>query len=197
MKSTPTILFILSLCLLCFGCAAPQQEAAPEALMEMESTVYNIGAEDVLEIAVWQNEDVSRTVTVRPDGNISLPLIDDIQASGLSPEELKRKITEKLKPFMTEIPEVSVIVLEANSKRFYVQGEVRTPGIFPLRSRTTVSQAITLAGGFTEFAKKNKIQIIRRWNGQPETIQVKYKKIMKGSFQDDVSLKPGDIIVVP
>jgi polysaccharide biosynthesis/export protein len=191
---------LLSVMILLFfaaGCSA-SEEVFPETVTAVQPEKYEIGAEDVLEIAVWQNHDVSRTVTVRPDGNISLPLVNDIQAAGLSPEELKGKIEQKLKPFMTATPEVSVLVLEANSKRFFVQGEVNHPGIFPLRNRTTISQAITLAGGFTEFAKKNKIRILRKWKGRQETIEVKYKNILKDeSGKEDVLLKPDDVVIVP
>lgn len=163
-----------------------------------ETEVYLIGPEDVLEIAVWQNLDLSRTVTVRPDGQISLPLVDDVKAAGLSPEALKNSIREKLKPFMAAEPEVSVIVLQVNSKRFMVQGEVNSPGVFPLRTRTTVSHAITLAGGFTEFAKPNRIRILRSWQGTQETIAVRYKRILQaGRGEEDVVLKPDDIVVVP
>jgi len=188
---------VLLICFIVAGCASSKEELT-EAEVVPEEETYLIGAEDVLEVAVWQNEDVSRTVTVRPDGNISLPLVDDIEAVGLSPEELKTRIEEKLTPFMAAAPEVSVIVLEANSKRFFVQGEVNTPGIYPLRNRTTISQAITMAGGFTEFAKRNKIRILRKWKGRQETIPVKYKKILKeDSGEIDVQLKPDDIIIVP
>jgi len=188
---------VLGVCFLAAGCAAAGG-ARPEVQEGVETEPYKIGAEDVLEIAVWQNQDVSRTVTVRPDGHISLPLVDDIQAAGLSPEELKNRVRDKLSPFTATMPEVSVIVLQVNSKRFVVQGEVNNPGVFPLRNPTRVSHAITLAGGFTEFAKKNKIRIVRRWQGQPQTLRVKYKKIMKGGAgEEDILLKPDDIVLVP
>jgi len=188
---------VVTACFLLAGCAS-SEEALPEQEIVAETEPYKIGPEDVLEIAVWQNPDVSRTVTVRPDGNISLPLVDDIRAGGLSPEELKGRIEEKLKPFMTSGPEVSVIVLQVNSRKFFVQGEVNSPGIFPMRARTTVSQAITLAGGFTEFAKKNKIRILRKGKGKQKVIEVKYKKILQDeSGREDVLLRPDDIVIVP
>jgi polysaccharide export outer membrane protein len=187
----------VTVCFFLTGCAT-SEEVIPKKKIVAEPETYKIGAEDVLEVAVWQNPDVSRTVTVRPDGNISLPLVDDVRAIGLSPEELKRTIKTRLKPFMTSEPEVSVIVLQVNSKKFYVQGEVINPGTFPMRNRTTVSQAITLAGGFTEFAKKNKIRILRKWQGKPETIKVKYKKILKDETgTEDVLLRPDDVVIVP
>jgi polysaccharide biosynthesis/export protein len=183
----------------CFGlgCAAAAPAQRPNPRPEVPE-VYTIGPEDVLEIAVWQNQDLSRTVTVRPDGMISLPLINDVQAAGLTPEGLKTEIARKLIDFLKGTPELSVIVVEANSRKFYVQGEVRTPGTYPLRSPTTVSQAITLAGGFTEFAKKNKIRVIRRCHGAPEVMEVNYRSIIKaGSPEDDFPLMPGDTILVP
>ena len=197
MRRTPFSGFVLLLCCLGLGCVAPAATQRPNARFEGPE-VYTIGPEDVLEIAVWQNRDLSRTVTVRPDGMISLPLINDVQAAGLTPEGLKTEIARKLVDFVKGTPEVSVIVVEANSRKFYVQGEVRNPGIYALRSRTTVSQAITLAGGFTEFAKKNKMTVIRRYHGAPEVIAVNYRRIVEaGSVEDDFSLMPGDTILVP
>lgn len=191
------IFALLAVCLLAAGCASSREVPPPEAPAP-EPETYEIGAEDVLEIAVWQNEDVSRTVTVRPDGNISLPLVDDIRAVGLSPEQLKVEIEQRLQPFMAAAPEVSVLVLEANSKRFFIQGQVNSPGTFPLRNRTTLTQAITMAGGFTEFARKRKIRILRSWKGAQQTLHVNYKKIGKeGAGQADILLRPDDVVIVP
>lgn len=164
---------------------------------EARNGEYVIGAEDVLEIAVWQNQDLSRTVTVRPDGKISLPLVHDIQAAGLTPGELKQALTRSLRPYM-DSPNVTVIVQQINSWRIFVQGEVRAPGVYPIKSRTTLSQAVTLAGGFTEFAKKGKIKILRKKNGRTETISVNYNRIVSdpGSEQD-IYLEPGDTVIVP
>jgi len=189
---------LLAVCLLAPGCASSPPAVSPPAGGVEPVEAYRIGAEDVLEIAVWQNPDVSRTVTVRPDGSISLPLVDDVRAVGLSPVQLKKTIEERLKPFMATAPEVSVLVLEANSKRFFVQGQVHTPGTFPLRSRTTLTQAITMAGGFTEFARQKKIRILRIGKGGQQTLRVNYKKIgEEGSGQPDVVLRPDDVVIVP
>ena len=164
---------------------------------EPRNEEYVIGAEDVLEIAVWQNQDLSRTVTVRPDGKISLPLVHDIQAAGLTPDELKQALTRSLRPYM-DAPNVTVIVQQINSWRIFVQGEVRTPGVYPIKSRTTLSQAIALAGGFTEFARKGKIKILRRKNGRTETISVNYNRIVSDPRSElDIYLKPGDTVIVP
>lgn len=193
------LLFFLAILLSCgivSGCLPPTPaEVSKKA--DPASEVYVIGPEDVLEISVWQNQDLSRTVTVRPDGKISLPLVNDIPAAGMTPEQLKREITRGIQPYV-ETPEVAVIVQQINSWRFYIQGEIRSPGVYPLRSNTTLSQAVTLAGGFTEFAKKGKIQIFRKWQGYSQILEVNYNRILSGKAVDeDVTLRPGDTIVVP
>jgi len=158
---------------------------------------YLIGPEDVIEVFVWKEPDVSRVVLVRPDGKISLPLIGDIKAEGLSPkalaEELKRAFSEYI-----EAPEVSVIVNEVNSPKIYVMGKVNSPGVFPLRSEITVLQAITLAGGFAEWAKKSKIIILRKIGEKDKRIVVNIDRVIDGKRgAEDVRLQPGDRIIVP
>jgi polysaccharide export outer membrane protein len=158
---------------------------------------YMIGPEDVLYIHVWREDAVSRTVPVRMDGNISLPLIHEIKAAGLTPLQLEAVITERLKGFY-ENPTVSVIVMETNSFKVYVSGEVRTPGVYRLRSDTTILQIIPMAGGFTEWAKQRKILVIRKENGKETRFTVDYKKAMKGDDpSSNVMLKAGDTIIVP
>ena len=158
---------------------------------------YLIGPEDVIEVFVWKEPDVSRVVLVRPDGKISLPLIGDIKAEGLSPkalaEELKRAFSEYI-----EAPEVSVIVNEVNSPKIYVMGKVNSPGVFPLRSEITVLQAITLAGGFAEWAKKSKVIILRKTGEKDKRIVVNIDRVIDGKKgAEDVRLQPGDRIIVP
>lgn len=168
-----------------------QAEIAPD------SGSYVIGPEDVLYIHVWREETLSRTVPVRVDGNISLPIINEIRAAGLTPLQLKEALTVRLKEFI-ESPNVSVTVMEANSFKVYVSGQVRTPGVYRLRSETTVLQIIPMAGGFTEWANQKKILIIRRENGKEKRITVNYKKIMKGDDAgSNITLKPGDTVIVP
>jgi polysaccharide export outer membrane protein len=158
---------------------------------------YTIGPEDVLYIHVWKEEALTRTVPVRMDGKISLPLIQEINAAGLTPLELKELLTRKLKEFI-ENPVVSVTVVEANSYKVYVSGQVKSPGVYRLRSETSVAQIIPVAGGFTEWANQKKILIIRNENGREKRIKVNYKKIMNGSDpSSNVILKAGDTIVVP
>jgi polysaccharide biosynthesis/export protein len=160
---------------------------------------YVIGPEDVIEVSVWKNTDLSKVVKVRPDGQISLPLIGDVNASGLTPTALKDAIANKLKEYK-ETPLVSVIVVEINSYNIFVMGEVVHPGKYSLKSNTTLLQALSLAGGFTPYASRNKILLMRK---DPATfavseIRVKYDKILSGNDpQRDILLKPGDTIVVP
>jgi len=169
---------------------APAQVAA-------DSDRYVIGPEDILYIHVWREDALSRTVPVRMDGNISLPIINEIKAAGLTPLQLKEVLTARLKEFI-ETPTVSVTVTEANSFKVYVSGQVRTPGVYRLRSETTLLQIIPMAGGFTDWANQRKILIIRRENGREKRITVNYKKIVKGGVPDsDITLKPGDTVIVP
>ena len=157
---------------------------------------YVIGCEDLLYIHVWKEDAISRTLPVRTDGNISLPLIREIKADGLTPRQLEAVITEALKRFY-ENPNVSVTVMEINSFKVYVSGQVKTPGVFKLRSKTTILQIIIMAGGFTEWAKQKKILVIRKEDGMESRITVNYKKAMKGDPRSNITLKPGDTIIVP
>ena len=157
---------------------------------------YVIGCEDVLYIHVWKEDAISRTLPVRTDGNISLPLIREIKADGLTPRQLEAVITEGLKRFY-ENPTVSVTVMEINSFKVYVSGQVKLPGVFKLRSKTTILQIIIMAGGFTEWAKQRKILVIRKETGKEMRITVNYKKAMKGDPRSNITLKPGDTIMVP
>jgi polysaccharide export outer membrane protein len=168
-----------------------------QAEIATDTDQYVIGAEDVLYIHVWKEEAFTRTVPVRIDGKISLPLVQDVKAAGLTPLQLKEVLTRKLKEFV-ENPVVSVTVMEANSYKVYVSGQVKTPGVYRLRSETSVAQIIPMAGGFTEWANQKRILIIRNENGREKRITVNYKKILSGSDPSlNITLKPGDAIVVP
>ena len=161
------------------------------------SESYVIGPEDVLYIHVWKEDALSRTVLVRMDGKISLPLVDDVQAAGLTARQLKEVLTKKLKEFIDN-PNVSVIVTEPNSFKVYVSGQVRNPGVVRLRTETSIFQLIAMVGGFTEWANQKKILIIRKENGKEKRITVNYKKIVKGDAPDsNIILKSGDHIIVP
>ncbi len=159
---------------------------------------YVIGPEDVLAINVWREPEISRTVPVRPDGKISLPLIGDLEASGLTPVNLRNAVAEKLKAYISN-PEVTVIVQEVKSQKFNIVGAVLRPGSYDLAKPVTVLDAIALAGGFQEFAKVSKIYVLRRMaDGSRKTLPFNYKAVIRGRrFDQNVELKPGDTIVVP
>jgi polysaccharide export outer membrane protein len=168
-----------------------------QAEVAVEGDQYVIGPEDILYIHVWKEEALTRTVPVRMDGKISLPLIQEVKAAGLTPLQLKEVLMRKFKEFI-ENPIVSVTVVEVNSYKVYVMGQVKTPGVHRLRSETTVTQIIVMAGGFTEWANQKKIVIVRKEDGREKRIKVNYKKIMdSGNPNSDVILKAGDTIVVP
>lgn len=171
--------------------------ALPPSLASEESHDYILWAEDVVEVLVWKNADLSRVVSIRPDGKIALPLIGDVEAAGLTPSELASSIKGSLKRFKKS-PEVSVIVKEINSLSVFVVGEVAKPGKLQLRSETTFLQAITLVGGFTEFAEVEKIVLLRRENGEEKRFIIDYNKIVSGKSQgSNAILKRGDTILVP
>ena len=158
---------------------------------------YQIGPEDLLDISVWNNPALSRTAPVRPDGKISLPLLNDVQAAGLTPMQLRDIIAKKLVEYMPN-PEVSVIVREVNRFKVSVIGEVKKPGRFDFKSKATVLDAIALAGGFNDFAARSRIVILRQEGAGTKRIPINYNKIIStASEQDDFYLQPGDVIVVP
>jgi polysaccharide biosynthesis/export protein len=158
---------------------------------------YVIGAQDVLDISVWKEPDVSRVVPVRPDGKISLPLLNDVQAAGLTPVQLAAQVTESLKKYVTN-PQVTVIVTTINSQRVYILGEVTRPGAFPLIPGMSVLQALSSAGGFTQFAKVKSIFVRRIENGKESKYPFNYKEVISGKkAEQDILLKAGDTIVVP
>lgn len=195
----------LTCLLLCasFACAqensAPKPDAAakPAASVPAVDPDYKIGPQDVLRIDVWKEPDISRTIPVRPDGKISLPLLNDLQASGLTTIELGKAIHDGLTRFLTN-PEVTVTVAEINSRRVYITGEVTRPGAFPLLPNMTVLQALSSAGGFTQFAKLKGIYVLRNEAGKQVKYPFHYKEVVKGKNQDEnILLQPGDVIVVP
>jgi polysaccharide export outer membrane protein len=158
---------------------------------------YVIGGQDVLDISVWKEPEVSRVVPVRPDGKISLPLLNDVQAAGLTPGALAQQITESLKKYVTN-PQVTVIVTTINSQRVYLLGEVSRPGAFPMIPGMTVLQAISSGGGFTQFARTKSIYVLRNENGKQVKYPFNYKEVINGKKpEQDIALKAGDTIVVP
>ncbi|HZP16438.1 MAG TPA: polysaccharide biosynthesis/export family protein [Terriglobales bacterium] len=157
---------------------------------------YVIGPDDVLYVNVWQEKDLTNTLPVRADGMISLPLLNDVQAAGLTPMQLAASITEKLKKYVAD-PHVTVTVTQMNSQRIYVMGEVLHPGAMNLLPDMRVLQALASAG-FTQFANTKGIYLLRTENGTQTKIPINYKKILKGEATDqNLALKPGDTVVVP
>jgi polysaccharide export outer membrane protein len=158
---------------------------------------YIIGPEDELIVNVWREIDISRSVPVRPDGKISLPLLNDVQASGMTPMQLGAEITTRLKKFIAE-PQVTIIVSRVNSQRIYIVGEVNRAGAFPLVPNMTVLEALSSAGGCSPFAKQTKIYILRLENGQEIRRPFNFKEVLSGQrMEQNILLKPGDTIVVP
>jgi polysaccharide export outer membrane protein len=155
---------------------------------------YRIGPEDVLHISVWKNETMSRTVPVRPDGKISLPLLNDVQAAGLTALELREMLTQKLAEFLPS-PEVSVIVSDVRSFKVSIIGEVARPGRFELKSWTTVLDVLALAGGFTQFATRSRMVILRPDGTTMKRIPFNYNKL--SGEQENFYLRNGDIVLVP
>ncbi len=157
---------------------------------------YVIGPEDTLHVSVWKEPDLTATLPVRPDGQISLPLLNDVQAAGLTPMQLAASLTEKLKKYVAD-PRVTVVVTAMNSQRIYVMGEVAHTGAMPLTPNMTVLQALA-AAGFTEFANTKGIYILRNVNGKQQKIPFNYKKVVKGEDpEQNILLQPRDTIVVP
>ena len=158
---------------------------------------YKIGPQDVLRVDVWKETEISRTVPVRPDGKISLPLLNDVQAAGLSPIQLANSIATGLKKFITN-PQVTVGVTEINSRRIFVTGEVSHAGAFPLIPNMTVLQALSSAGGFTQFARLKNIYVLRMEDGVQVKHPFNYKEAIAGKRpEQNIVLQAGDVIIVP
>jgi polysaccharide export outer membrane protein len=173
----------------------PAATAAETAILN-DARDYKIGPEDLLDISVWKNPELSRTVPVRPDGKVSLPLVNDIQASGLTPTALRQQLIERLSEFIPA-PEVAVIVREVHSMKVAVVGSVKTPGRYELKSAATVLEMIALAQGFTDFAARDRVVVLRQENGETKRIPFNYRKVAAGDEQSNLVVQPGDIIVVP
>ena len=177
--------------LLLVGCAHQTKAVVTES-----NAPYTIGREDVLDVAVWRDADLSRTLPVRPDGFISMPMIGDLQADGRTPSQLAGDIAAKLKPFVSD-PKVTVIVKEVNSSRVFLTGEVAHPGAYPLRGKVSLIQAVALAGGFTDFANSDGILVIRQGQNGGK-YNVRYSDLIAGDdTRTDFILRPGDTVVIP
>lgn len=158
---------------------------------------YVIGPQDILDVDVWKEPEITRTVPVRPDGKISLPLLNDVQAAGLTPTQLSAHITSELKKYITD-PQVTVIVSKINSQRVYILGNVARQGGYALLPQMTVLQALSDAGGFSTFANRKGVYVIRQENGKQKKFLFNYDDVVKGKHIDEnILLKPGDTIIVP
>ncbi|MBN2468042.1 MAG: polysaccharide biosynthesis/export family protein [Deltaproteobacteria bacterium] len=191
--------FLLFICLPIFflSCTTTTPVPSTTTVDLPESSEYILGSEDVLEVLVWKEADLSKVITIRPDGKISLPVVGDLQAAGLSAEQLRENIRQALTDYVDE-PTVTVTVQQINSLKIFIQGEVNQPGVYDLKSNFTLLQAVSLAGGFTEWAKKDRISIFRKDAEKMVTIRVNYDKIISGEDPgQNILLKRGDTIVVP
>jgi polysaccharide export outer membrane protein len=179
--------------------SAPNKTVPEKAISGVSSNLagpdYVIGPEDTLHIAVWKEADLTATVPVRPDGKISLPLLNDVQAAGLTPQQLADSVTEKLRKYIAD-PRVTVVMTGINSKRIYLVGEVTHTGATPLSPNMTVLQALSSAG-LNQFAKTKGIYVLRTVNGKQEKLPVNYRRLIKGDVAQNYPLLPGDTIVVP
>lgn len=159
---------------------------------------YLIGPQDILDINVWKEQELTRSVPVRPDGKISLPLLNDVQAAGLTPMQLSMRIAESLRKYVSD-PQVTVVVTQINSQRIYILGEVARAGAYPLLPGMTVLEALSSSGGFTIFANTKKIYVLRKTaDGKQEKLPFNYKNVIHGKSQEqNIPLQAGDTIVVP
>jgi polysaccharide biosynthesis/export protein len=177
------------------GKAAKATPATAASANSDDATTYRIGVEDELAISVWKEPELSQTVTVRPDGKITLPLVDEVSVVGLKTDELQDILTAKFKPFVNE-PQVTVSVRTIRSRKVYIVGKALKQGTFQLNGRTTVLQLLADAGGLTPFAKTGSIYIVRKQGDKETKIPFNYKKALAGQSDDPV-LMPGDMVVIP
>jgi len=193
-------LFFMACAVLLCSCAS--EYTVLNSVADIMQTLHTeegfvIGYGDKLRIAVWGQEGLDSDVIVQPDGKISLPLVDEVQAVGLTVDALRQELDKRYREFVRE-PTISVTVVEIKSLKIYVLGEVNSPGEYDLLSYTDVLQAIAKAGGFTIYAKSNKVEIIRTFGGQKIKTRFNYSQVVKGkNLQQNIPLKPGDVIIVP
>jgi polysaccharide biosynthesis/export protein len=209
----PGALAVLAVCAFLSGTLRAQTAGGPEANHTNPSAMtatgadvsaakphddsFVIGNDDVLAINVWKEPDISRSIPVRSDGKISLPLVGEVQAAGLTPLNLEKDIASKLKNFISE-PEVTVMVQQVNSQKFNVLGQVVRPGTYVIANSPTVIDAIALAGGFRDFAKQKSIYVLRQGDSRESRIPFNYKEVSQGkNMTQNIKLQPGDTIIVP
>ena len=177
--------------------ATTKSAAASAAVPAVLPGDYTIGPDDILTVVFWKEKDMSSDVAVRPDGRISLPLLNDVEAAGLTPEQLRVKLAAAADKFLEE-PTVTVVVKQINSRKVFITGQVPKPGPYPLTGPTNVVQLIAMAGGVLEYADAENIVIMRTVNGKPISYEFNYKDIAKRkNLAQNIELKPGDTIIVP
>ena len=206
----PTVrLFVTVLILMAFSGLVIAQDAAttppdttkplptPAQASTVRPDAYVIGAEDVLSVYVWKEPDMSKSVPVRPDGMISLPLVGEVKAAGYTPVQLQDVLAEAMKKYVSD-PQVTIVVDKVSSLSFNIVGEIGRAGYYPLTRRMTILDAIAMAGGFKDFAKTKKIYVLRTVNGTEQRLPFNYKEVIKGkNSQQNIELQPRDTIVVP
>jgi polysaccharide export outer membrane protein len=180
------------------GDAAENDASAPTPpqVLSQAGPDYRMGPEDLLRISVWENKELTLDLVVRPDGKISMPLIQDVVAEGQTATELSDTIHQSLLTYIKD-PQVSVIVLQVNAPKYFVIGNVAKPGPYSLRSQTSMLQALSMAGGFTQFASRRSIKLIRNNAGKQEVRKINYNNMIEESGEGNYLLKSGDTIVVP
>jgi len=179
------------------GRISAASETKPKNADDPALVGYTIGEQDVLQIDVWKEKEISETVVVRPDGKIAIPLVNEIYVVGMTPLQLQQLLTEKLEPFVN-VPQVTVSVREISSRKVYVTGQVIHPGVLHINSTTTVYEIIAQAGGLRDFAKRKKIYVLRKVAGQEVRLPFNYDAFIKGQPNGrDFVLQPGDSIIVP
>jgi polysaccharide export outer membrane protein len=175
----------------------PARDTAKSPPAPVRPEEYLVGESDVLNVNVWKEPEVTQTVMVRTDGYISLPLIHEVKVSGMTPVQIQDLVANKLKAYLTD-PQVTVTVTEIRSKRAFITGEVARPGGYSLNTETSVLQLIAQAGGLTAYAKRGNITVLRFENGKQQRLAFHYKEVVQGkNIDENVTLRPGDIVVVP
>jgi len=196
-RSSAALTLVLALTGAACAAAVPAPANAATASATAQAGEYRIGPDDVLDIAVWNNEEISRTVPVRPDGKISLPLLNDVHAAGLTATQLAEALAQKLERYI-DSPEVTVIVAEIHSFKVSVLGQVRSAGLYEMSRGATVLDAIAVAGGFTDYAKPARMLVIRNGGGRTHKIRFDFNEYVdRARTQTPLYLQTGDVIVVP